>query len=218
MVLAAYNESSCIEEVVRGVMAWYPNVIIVDDGSSDDTYTQALRAGATVLRHVINRGQGAALQTGITFALKQGADFIVTFDSDGQHQVADIARLIDPIQRGEAEITLGSRFLGEAVNMTFRRRLLLKGGILFTRFVSGAKVTDTHNGLRGFSRLAAERIHITLDRMAHASELIDQVHETGLPYREVPVSIHYTEYSRSKGQGALGAIKILIHYFFGRVS
>ena len=218
VVLAAYDEAACIEEVVRGVLAVYPNVVVVDDGSRDDTFDRALRAGATALRHVINRGQGAALQTGVTYALMRGAEFVVTFDSDGQHRVEDIALLIGPIHRGEVDITLGSRFLGQAVNMTLGRRLLLKAGVLFTRIISGVEVTDAHNGLRGFSRRAAERIRITLDRMAHASELIDQVRASGLPYREVPVRIHYTEYSRAKGQGALGAIKILIHYFFGRVT
>ena len=218
VVLAAYNEAACIEEVVRGVLALYPHVVVVDDGSRDDTFERALRAGATGLQHAINRGQGAALQTGISFAITQGAEFVVTFDSDGQHRVEDIARLVTPVHRGEVDITLGSRFLGKAVNMTTGRRLLLKAGILFTRVFSGVRVSDTHNGLRGFSRRAAERIRITLDRMAHASELIDQVGASGLPYREVPVSIHYTEYSQAKGQQALGAIKILIHYFFGRVN
>ena len=218
VVLAAYNEAACIEDVVRDVRELYPNVIVVDDGSGDDTHTRALVAGATVLRHVINRGQGAALQTGIRYALARGAAIVVTFDSDGQHQVEDIARLVAPIERGEVDITLGSRFLGRAVNISGGRRLLLKAGTVFTRFVSGVKVTDTHNGLRGFSRRAADQLHITLDRMAHASELIDQVGAGGLPYCEVPVSIHYTEYSRAKGQGALGAVKILIHYLLGRVT
>ncbi len=218
VVLAAYNEAACIEEVVRGVLALYPHVVVVDDGSRDDTLARALRAGATGLQHAINRGQGAALQTGISFAITQGAEFVVTFDSDGQHRVEDIARLVTPIHRGEVDITLGSRFLGKAVNMTTARLLLLKAGTWFTRVFSGVRVTDTHNGLRGFSRRAAERIRITLDRMAHASELIDQVGASGLPYREVPVSIHYTEYSQAKGQGAVGAVKILIHYFFGRVN
>jgi glycosyltransferase involved in cell wall biosynthesis len=218
VVLAAFNEAACIAEVVRGVRTLYPHVVVVDDGSSDQTSRQALAAGATVLRHLLNRGQGAALQTGITYALSYGADFVVTFDSDGQHRVEDIARLIAPIHRGEVEITLGSRFLGRAVNIPPARRLLLKLAVWFTRIVSGVQITDTHNGLRGFSRRAAEGIRITLDRMAHASELIDQVQASGLPYREIPVSIHYTAYSRAKGQSAFGAVKILVQYLFGRVT
>ena len=218
VVLAAYNEATCIADVVRSVREQYPHVVVVDDGSRDETSGQARTAGATVLRHVLNRGQGAALQTGITYALGRGAAYVVTFDSDGQHQVGDIARLVAPIQRGEAEITLGSRFLGEAVGMPAARGWLLKLGVWFTRMTSGAQITDTHNGLRGFSRRAAQHVRITLDRMAHASELIDQIHGSGLPYREVPVRIRYTEYSRAKGQSAFNALKILIHYFFGRVT
>ena len=218
VVVPAFNESRAIGEVVRGLREWCPNVIVVDDGSTDETSAAARRCGAHVLRHIVNRGQGAALQTGIRFALARGAQYVVTFDSDGQHLAEDIVRLVGPVHRGEVDITLGSRFLGQAVNMTAGRRWLLRAGVLFTRIVSGVKVTDTHNGLRCFSRRAAERLRITLDRMAHASELIDQVRASGLPYREVPVRIQYTEYSRAKGQGALGALKIVLHYFLGRLT
>ncbi len=216
VVLAAYNEAVCIERVVRNVRALYPNVVVVDDGSEDETCQLASGAGAVVLRHIINRGQGAALQTGIEYALSQGASYLVTFDGDGQHRVEDVARLIRPIRSGEFEVTLGSRFLGDAGEVPTGRRLLLRLGVLFTRLVSGAKITDTHNGLRAFSSRAAGRLRITLDRMAHASELIDSIHRSGLPYCEVPVRVRYTKYSRSKGQRFSGAIKILVHYLFGR--
>ncbi len=218
VVLAAYNEAACIEQAVREVLALYPHVVVVDDASEDDTGDRASRAGAVVLRHVANRGQGAALQTGIDYALAQGAGFVVTFDGDGQHRADDIAALIAPIAEGRVEIALGSRFRGSAESIPPSRRLLLKGGVVFTRFASGAKVTDVHNGLRAFSRRAAQRIRITLERMAHASELIDQIHASGLPYCEVPVHIRYTEYSRAKGQSFLGAFRILIHYVFGRLT
>jgi len=218
VVIAAYNESACVEDVVRRVRGCYPHVVVVDDGSQDDTADRALAGGAVVLRHPLNRGQGAAIQTGIDFALSRGAAYIVTFDSDGQHCVEDIERLVGPIHRGEADIVLGSRFLGEAIDISWRRHLLLKGGVLFTRLMSGARVTDVHNGLRAFSRRAAGRIRITLDRMAHASELIDLVHKCGLPYREVPVRILYTDYSRAKGQRGLASIRIVLHYLLGRIS
>ena len=213
VVVPAYNEGQAVADVIRDLRRLYPNVIVIDDGSKDDTAQVAAAAGATVLRQVINRGQGAALQTGIEFALAAGAAFIVTFDSDGQHAVDDIAALVDPIHRGTWDISLGSRFLGRTENMPATRRLLLKGAVLFTRTVSRVRITDAHNGLRAFSRRAAQKIEITLDRMAHASELIDQIRDTGLPYGEVPVHIRYTDYSTSKGQSSSGAIKILIHYF-----
>ncbi|HRX85769.1 MAG TPA: glycosyltransferase family 2 protein [Phycisphaerae bacterium] len=218
VVIPAYNESARVGDVIRDVRRLYPNVVAVDDGSRDDTAAQALRAGAAVLVHAVNRGQGAALQTGMTYALQHGAEYIVTFDSDGQHQVADIAALIEPIIQGRWDISLGSRFLGKVENITPGRKLLLRAGVVFTRVVSQVKITDTHNGLRAFSRRAAERIEITLDRMAHASEIIDEIRETQLPYGEVPVHIRYTDYSRAKGQSSLGAIKILIHYFLKRLT
>ncbi len=218
VVIPAYNEATAVGDVVQQVASLCPNVIVVDDGSADGTADAARRAGASVLRHVINRGQGAALQTGISYALRRGAEFVVTFDSDGQHQVADIAALVAPIHQGRWDISLGSRFLGVVEDIPMSRRLLLKAGVLFTRTVSGVPITDTHNGLRAFSRRAAERLDIRLDRMAHASEIIDQIRDMHLPYGEVPVHIRYTDYSKAKGQSTSGAIRILFHYFFKRMT
>lgn len=216
VVIPAYNEAVSIVDVVRSVRAVYPNVVVVDDGSADETGRLALEAGAVRLRHVVNRGQGAALQSGIEYAVAQQAEVVVTFDADGQHAVSDIAKMISPIVEGEVEITLGSRFLGQSPNMPRTRRLLLKGGLLFTRWTSGAQLTDTHNGLRAFSRKAASAIRIRLDGMAHASELIEYVHLSGLAYREVPVRIQYTTYSLAKGQRSVGAIRIVFDYFMDK--
>jgi len=218
VVIPAYNEGQAIEAVVGRLRSTCENIIVVDDGSDDATAAVAARAGATVLRHVINRGQGAALQTGIEFALSQGAQCIVTFDADGQHRVEDIAALIAPIQRGDADIVLGSRFLNSsAKSVPAGRRFTLRLAVWFSRIVNRIKVTDTHNGLRAFSRRAAQRIDLKLDRMAHASELLDQISESRLRYCEVPVQIHYTDYSQAKGQSALGAFRIVLHYILGKV-
>ena len=217
VVIAAFNEAASIEPVAREVRAMFPNVVVVDDGSTDGTLDVARRSAKYVLRHVINRGQGAALQTGIEFALRHGARFILTFDADGQHRVEDIPAMLEPIWRGECEITLGSRFLGRAVNIPSTRRNLLRLAVLFTKIVNRVKLTDAHNGLRAFSRRAAETIHITMDRMAHASELIDQIRLSGLPFREVPVEIRYTVYSLAKGQSSRGALRIVWQYLLGRV-
>lgn len=218
IVIAAYNEGQVLADVIRGVLQRYPNVVVVDDGSTDDTYDVARGVAPHVLRHPVNRGQGAALQTGITFALHSGAQYVVTFDADGQHQPANIDHLLAPLVAGKSEIALGSRFLGEAaVNMPRMRSLLLRGGVLFTRVFSGVALTDTHNGFRAFTRRAAEKINIQLDRMAHASEIIDQVHHSGLPYQEVPVEIHYTEWSMHKGQSSRGAARIAFEYLLGKM-
>jgi glycosyltransferase involved in cell wall biosynthesis len=216
-IIAAYNESGAIGAVVRELRAICPNVVVVDDGSVDATSQEARAGGAVVLRHLLNRGQGAALQTGIAYALRQGAEVIVTFDADGQHRPEDIPAMVAPIANGEVDICLGSRFLEHAESVPLGRRLLLKGAIAFTRLTSGLKMSDAHNGLRAFSRRAAAGFDIQLDRMAHASELIDQVRSSGLPYREVPVHIRYTDYSLAKGQRSSAALRVALDYLIGRL-
>jgi glycosyltransferase involved in cell wall biosynthesis len=216
VVIAAYNESSCLEGVVREVREAYPNVVVVDDGSRDDTWSVARRCATWSARHVINRGQGAALQTGIELALARGAEYVVTFDADGQHRVEDIARLVAPIARGECDITVGSRFLEGGTEIPWLRRVVLRVATVFTLLVNRVRMTDAHNGLRAFSRKAAEHVDITADRMAHASELIDIIRRSGLAFREVPVRVRYTEYSMAKGQSGAGAFRIVIHYMMGR--
>lgn len=217
VVVPAYNEAPAIGTVLHELRAVYRHVVVVDDGSTDGTQEAARAGAAYVLRHPINCGQGAALQTGIDFALLQGAKFIVTFDADGQHRVEDITALLAPILNGECDIALGSRFLGTSVGIPHFRRRMLRLGVLFTRLVNGVHLTDAHNGLRAFSRRAAQQINLRLDRMAHATELIDQVKQSGLPFKEVPVQIRYTEYSLRKGQSTRGAIRIILHYLLGRV-
>lgn len=202
---------------MQELLALYPHVIVVDDGSSDETYSETISSKVTLLHHVINLGQGAALQTGIDYSLLAGARVIVTFDADGQHCAKDVAKLVFPIIEGEVDIVLGSRFQCQAENIPFSRRLLLKCGILFTRIVSGVTLTDVHNGLRAFSRRFAEKLHININRMAHASEIIDQIKQNNLNYKEVPVRVRYTEYSRKKGQGTLDAFKILTDYILERI-
>ena len=217
VVVPAYNEAACIEQVLRELVAAYPNVVVVDDGSSDGTRAAARRVAPHVLHHLVNRGQGAALQTGIEFALRRGARQIVTFDADGQHRVEDIAALLEPLIRGECEITLGSRFLGQATGIPRSRWLMLRLATVFTRLVNRVNLTDAHNGLRAFTRRAAENISISMDRMAHASEIIDIIRRAKLPFREVPVQVRYTEYSLGKGQSARDALHVLVHYVVGRV-
>lgn len=218
VVVPAFNEQASIGRVVAEVRQHQFSVVVVDDGSTDETGEAARRAGAIVLRHVVNRGQGAALQTGIVFALLRGADCVVTFDADGQHRVEDINVVVEPIRQGRADIVLGSRFLEDRGDtIPTARRWLLRMAVVFTRLVNRVRLTDTHNGLRAFSRRAAERIELQLDRMAHATELLDQIRESGLPFCEVPVQIRYTDYSLAKGQSARGAFRIVLHYILAKV-
>ena len=199
-VIPAYNEGGAIGRVIASVRERYPNIVIVDDASTDNTAAVAGIGGARLVRHPINLGQGAALQTGIDYALAQGAEYIVTFDADGQHDVEDVAPMLAALQARGADLALGSRFLGRTVGMPRSRWLLLKAATLFTRLTVGLALTDCHNGLRVLGRHAAERIRIRQNRMAHASELLEAIRSRGLSYVEVPVTIAYTDYSRAKGQ------------------
>ena len=216
VVIPAYNEAEAIGTVVAELVARGHEVIVVDDGSRDSTADVAGRHGAIVLRHAINRGQGAALQTGIACALQRGAAEIVTFDSDGQHSAEDEDTLVAPLRAGRADVVLGSRFTGTTAGMPRRRRAILAAAVIFTRVASGVRVTDTHNGLRAFTRAAAAKLDIRLDRMAHASELLDQIVRHDLRYEEVPVHVRYTDYSRRKGQSSFAALRILADYVLGR--
>lgn len=209
LVIPGFNEGAMIGKTLASVAAWLPNVIVVDDGSSDETAAEAERVGAHVLRHQINLGQGAALETGIRYALLQRAEFIITFDADGQHRPEDIEVLLETAQEQGADVVLGSRFLGRAHNMPRSRRWLLKAATLYTRLSTGVSLTDAHNGLRLFTRKAAEQMRIRQNRMAHASEMIEWLGSSGLRVTEAPVNIVYTDYSTAKGQTLFSSFNIL---------
>ncbi|MBI4252983.1 glycosyltransferase family 2 protein [Candidatus Uhrbacteria bacterium] len=207
--IAAYNEEQTIGAVINDVKTVTSTIVVVDDCSRDHTGEIARAHGAVVLRHIINRGKGAAIRTGTEYALAHGGDVIVHFDADGQHHAKDIPALIAPIERGEADVVLGSRFLQDSItNISNTRKVLLKLGTFFTWWMSGIRLTDAHNGMRAFSRVATERIVLTEDRFAYASELIDEIRRLKLRYVEVPVTITYTDYSRQKGQRSVNAIAI----------
>jgi polyprenyl-phospho-N-acetylgalactosaminyl synthase len=210
VVIAAYNEAGVIARVIADVRGCGFSIILIDDGSVDATAEVAERAGALVVRHPVNLGQGAALQTGIEFALYEGADVVVTFDADGQHRAADIAQLVEALVQHGVDYALGSRFLGGAVNLPPARRLLLKAATCFTRITSGLLLTDTHNGLRAMTRRGASALWLRQNRMAHASEILNQIAASGLKYIEVPVTIEYSAYSLAKGQKLGDALSILV--------
>jgi polyprenyl-phospho-N-acetylgalactosaminyl synthase len=217
-VIPAFNEGKKIAAVVKDLQkAGYKNIVVIDDGSADNTYEVCSKLKVHLLKHVINRGQGAALKTGIDYALLHGADIIVTFDSDGQHRVEDVPAMTNPIIDGKAEVTLGSRFLRKT-HMPFSRRVLLKGSVLVQWIFYGVKLSDAHNGLRALHKSAAEKIKIRSDRMEHASEIVEEIISKKIKYIEVPVIIKYTDYSQAKGHGSfIGAVKVLIRMILRRI-
>jgi glycosyltransferase involved in cell wall biosynthesis len=211
VVIAAYNEATVIATVVADVKASGYSLVVVDDGSTDGTGDAAAAAGAIVVRHPINLGQGAALQTALEYALSQGAEIIVTFDADGQHRAGEIASLIAALTRHDAEFALGSRFLDQdSTNASPSRRIVLKAATWFTRLTTGLRISDTHNGLRAMTRRGAGVIHLRQNRMAHASEILHQIAASGLKYVETPVTIEYSAYSLAKGQKLSDGFMILM--------
>jgi len=209
VLITALNEERMIEEVLSGLIKrGYKNIILVDDGSTDTTYNRAKKFPITILRHIINRGKGASLQTGTEYILKKGFEVIVHFDADGQHNPDDIEKLIRPIFEEDIDVVFGSRFLGEVYGMPLLRRLVLKGGIFFTNLLYGIKLTDVHNGMRAFKTAVFKKIVFTEDRFAYASELLEKIVKEGFRFNEVPVTIKYTDYSLAKGQKNTNALNI----------
>ena len=217
VICPAYNEEATIARVVASVRKGGLNLVVVDDGSIDRTRDRAATAGAAVVRHPVNLGQGAALKTGIDYALSQGADILVTFDADGQHRVSDVPALLDALARERADFALGSRFLSQSTNVPIMRRILLWGATLFTTMTTGLRLTDTHNGLRAFTRRGAAALRLRQNRMAHASEILADIAASGRRYVEVPVTIDYTPYSLAKGQRGGDFVMILLDLFARRL-
>lgn len=210
VVIPLFNESQLIGEVVTGLHRVFPNIVCVDDGSNDGSADIARAAGARVVRHPINLGQGAALQTGFEYALERGAEYVVTFDADGQHRVEDASAMVDRARSEQVAVVYGSRFLDGRTNPGFLKKIVLKTAVFVTNLSTRTKLTDTHNGLRVIRRDALEQVDLRQDRMAHGTEIIVQLGRTRLPWVEHPVEVIYTDYSRSKGQSLLNSINILI--------
>jgi glycosyltransferase involved in cell wall biosynthesis len=208
VVIVAYNEQLRIGAVLDDLLEVVKNVVAVDDGSCDDTAGEVLKRPVWLVRHAVNLGQGASLQTGISFALERHAEYIVTFDADGQHCTADIPMLLERLVAAGADFALGSRFLGKAQNIPWGRKLMLRMAVVFTRIFSGVALTDAHNGLRAMTRRGALHVHLTMNRMEHASQIIDQIARCGLKYVEAPVTIRYTADSLAKGQRTSAALRL----------
>jgi glycosyltransferase involved in cell wall biosynthesis len=215
VVIPLFNEAAVVYDVVAGVRAVFPHVICVDDHSSDDSADRAALAGAEVVRHPINLGQGAALQTGIAHALSDPrVEYLVTFDADGQHQVADAQLMVGRLMAGEADVVFGSRFLDQRTKAGLVKKSVLKLAIAYSNASTGVHLSDTHNGLRAFNRSVAQRFDLRQNRMAHASEIIEQVGRMKARYVEQSVHILYTDYSRRKGQSLLNSVNILAEMIY----
>ena len=218
IVIPAFNEAGVIGEVVADVRSVFDHVVCVDDGSSDDTGEIALRAGAHLVRHPVNLGQGAAIQTGVEYARRQpGAQIFVTFDGDGQHRVKDVVTMVDRLKAGDADVLIGTRFGRSG----FSKPPLLKRVVLQTAARLSPRgrrlgLTDTNNGLRVFNKTVADGLDITMSGMSHASEFVALVDENHWRVVEEPVEVLYTEYSKAKGQPLLNGVNIIFDGFLRR--
>jgi len=219
VLVTAYNEETVIGNVLTELSRVFQHIVVIDDCSADQTGAISKGCGAAVIRHPFNLGQGAALQTGFDYLTSTDAQVIVTFDADGQHRVEDAVSLATAVLKNEADVICGSRFL-ELTSSTMPRvkLIVLKMAALFTRITTGVPVTDAHNGLRALTIHAATKIKITQNRMAHASEIIEQIRKNHCRYKEYPVVIRYTPYSINKGQRISNAINILIDLIFRGIS
>lgn len=209
-IIPVYNEAAVIAKVIEQLTTDFNWVICINDGSTDNSAGEIRKTRALLINHPTNLGQGAALQTGIDFALQNPAiKYFVTFDADGQHQLDDARSMLDYLKHNPVDIVLGSRFKGHAVKLGKVRRLILKLAVYYSNQTTGMKLTDAHNGLRVFNRRVAESLHISQPGMAHASEIIAKISRHGYRYAELPNTITYSAYTKRKGQPLINAINIL---------
>jgi len=220
IIIPLYNEEKTIKKVILELQEKYPfyEIIVIDDASNDNSYNEACIKGVWLLKHIVNLGQGGAIQTGIEFARQKNINYIITFDADGQHTADDIKDFIKNLKDKKADIILGSRFLGKAENISTFKKYFLKLSRVFTFLSTGIWLTDSHNGFRAINIGRFPKFEITENRMAHASEIIDLIKNLKMSYIEMPCTIKYTDYSKNKGQSMINSIGIIIEYIIGRLT
>lgn len=220
LIVPVYNEGKVIKKVIEQALKEFPHIVCINDGSADNSAEEVLKTRATLINHPFNMGQGAALQTGIEYALRNPEiQYFVTYDADGQHQLKDVQSMLAYIKNHQVDIVIGSRFLGKAENISTLKKVILKMAIIFSNTATGLHLTDAHNGLRVFNRRFAEKINITMPDMSHATEIIQRIAETKTPYKELPTTIVYNEYTVVKSHNPnLNAVNIVFDTLLGKVT
>ncbi len=221
IIIPAYNEADKIQATIQDVQQYYSQIIVVNDCSVDRTAKLAKKAGAIVLNHLLNRGQGASLDTGTKYALSQGAEIIVHFDADGQFLAKEIIKLVQPILDDASDIVLGSRFLDIKSNLPkFKKYFIMPLARLFIKLIYRARLTDPQNGFRAFNRRVGLALNIDNDGAAHCTEIIVKMLSGSWRYQEVSVTVVYNHFGASllagKGRGA-GGINILKSLFLQKI-
>ena len=221
LVIPVYNEGEVIRDVLVDASKTFPNIVCVDDGSSDDSVAQIRSAAADVartqtgsihlVRHPVNLGQGAAIQTGVEYArARPGAQYFVTFDADGQHRVDDVVAMIDRLRTEPVDIIVGTRFAdGRSESVPLLRRIVLRTVVFLSPRTRRLGLSDAHNGLRAFNKTVADQLDLLMAGMSHASEFVALIDHHHWRVAEQPVTILYTDYSRAKGQSLINGVNIV---------
>jgi glycosyltransferase involved in cell wall biosynthesis len=211
IVVPAFNEESRVGPVVREIVFQGFDVVVIDDGSTDNTSEQAKSSGARVITHAFNLGQGAALRTGFDYAVRGGWTYAVSFDADGQHDLGNVVSMLNKAEAGRFDVVLGSRFRsGASNNAPAFRRLVLRVATRLTNFWFRSSFTDVNNGLRVFRVDALKKMSLRQNRMAHASEILSEIKKQNLSWTDAPTDITYSSVTLDKGEKTIsGSIKIL---------
>lgn len=219
VIVPAFNEAEVIKETIKSLEPIGSKIICINDGSSDSTGEKISQTSAILLEHPFNLGQGASIQTGIDYALlDKNIEYFVTFDGDGQHNVKDVLVMLDYIKLHNIDVVLGSRFFGnQSDHIPLIKRNLLKFATAYSNLAGNIKLSDTHNGLRVFNRRFAQNLNIELAGMAHASEIIKKISANGYSFAELPVSISYSNYAKSKGQPIINSFNIVLDLMFEKL-
>lgn len=219
IIVPAYNEGPVIVQTLKSLRSTLKkdlvvaDILVVDDGSSDNTGRISMPHVDYLLTHAQNCGLGASLATGIEFAKRGGYDYCVTFDSDGQHDAGDISKTLAKLESGY-DVVIGSRFAGTHSGMPFFRRIILFVGNFITFLFFGVWTSDSQSGFRGLSKRAIQNIQIKSNRMEVSSEFFGEIHRLSLRMCEIPIHISYTEYSLGKGQKNTASMGVLIKLMY----
>ena len=214
VIIPAYNEGAVIKDVVESARrefektAFHYEIVVVDDGSGDNTGSEAASGGAMVIRHMLNSGAGAATATGLSFAQQNKFDAAATMDADGQHSPADVVKGFQILQASEADLLIGSRLI-DSKGMSRVKVLGNKGLSFITYLLFGINSTDSQSGLRIFSRRSLEQLRWRTSGYEFCSEMLWRAKQIGLAIDEFPIKAIYTDYSKAKGQNNWNAVNII---------
>lgn len=218
VVIPIYNEAAAIVDVIDEVRSTgLKNIIIVDDGSSDDTRMILSQLPVHYLKHSINRGKGAAVQTGITYAKLNGYEIIVTMDGDGQHDSKDCLQLITKIQNGY-DVALGTR-MSNPKGMPLTRKIANHMANLLVFFMFGIRVSDSQSGFRAYGKKAIDKFRVVYDKYEFDTVILQHLVKYGLSYTEVPINVRYTRYSMSKKnkQNFINGVKTTLNIIISQI-